>query len=377
MQFIVEHTDGKARAGRMRTDHGEISTPTFMPVGTQGSVKAVEPRELREIGYDMILANTYHLYLRPGMDVILEAGGLHRFAAWDSSMLTDSGGYQVFSLSDLKTISEDGVTFRSHLDGALCSFTPESVVDIQRILGADIIMVLDDCIPYPCDAAEAGKAHELTLRWAERCKSRFEKSEPLYGHSQALFGIVQGSVHEDLRKASADALVGMGFDGYSIGGLSVGEPAETMYEMTAVCTELLPVGKPRYLMGVGTPSDLLESIERGVDMFDCVLPTRNGRNAMVFTRNGSLSIKNASFKTDLAPLDPGCECYTCRNFARAYIRHLFQAKEILGLQLSTIHNLHFYHYLMGEARKAIMENHYSAWKTEQLQRMQSMIYLEH
>jgi len=377
MQFIIEHTDGKARAGTIRTDHGEISTPAFIPVGTHGSVKAIEPRELREIGYRMILANTYHLYLRPGREVIQEAGGLHRFIGWHSTILTDSGGYQVFSLANLKTISEHGVEFRSHLDGSLYLFTPENVIDTQRVLGADIIMVLDDCVPYPCDRREAEKAHELTIQWAGRCKNRFAANESLYGHEQTLFGIVQGSVYDDLRRNSAERLVDMGFDGYAIGGLSVGEPAEVMYAMADLCTSILPREKPRYLMGVGTPVDLLESIERGVDMFDCVLPTRNGRNATVFTQNGSLSLRNAAFKNDFTPIDLDCQCYACRNFSRAYLRHLFQAKEILALQLSTIHNLHFYRYLMEQAAGAILEDRFSSWKTTMLQRMQSTVSLEH
>lgn len=375
MQFTVDHTDSGARAGRLFTDHGVVETPVFMPIGTQGSVKAIGPRELREVGTQIILGNTYHLFLRPGVDVIHEAEGLHKFAAWSGPILTDSGGYQVFSLSDLKKISEEGVQFRSHLDGSLHVFAPESVVDIQRVLGADIMMVLDECVPYPCAFEDAQRAHERTLRWAERCKRRLQESDSLYDHSQALFGIVQGSVYAELRAASTRELVEMDFDGYAIGGLSVGELAEDMYAMTQVCTELMPAEKPRYLMGVGTPQNLLESIERGIDMFDCVLPTRNGRNAMMFTRTGNLSITNAVFRQDFGPIDAECECYVCRNFSRAYIRHLFQAKEILALQLATFHNLHFYHWLMREARTAIVHNVFTEWKREQLEQLSKAIQI--
>lgn len=367
LEFILEHTDGAARAGKVRTDHGEARTPFFMPVGTQGSVKAIEPRELKEIGYEIILANTYHLFLRPGIEIIHKAGGIHKFVGWDLPILTDSGGYQVFSLSDLKKISEEGVEFRSHVDGTLHFFSPESIIDIQRFLRADIMMVLDECVAYPCDPAYAKKAHQLTIQWASRCKRRFNNSHQLYDHQQALFGIIQGSVYPELRQASANALGDIDFDGYAIGGLSVGEPLAIMYEMTEICTNILPSAKPRYLMGVGTPVDLLESIERGIDMFDCVLPTRNGRNAMIFTRQGTLSIKNADYKKDFTPLDESCQCYVCQNFSRAYIRHLFQSKEILGLQLATIHNLYFYHRLMLEAREAIIRGHFAQWKSDQLQ----------
>lgn len=367
MKFSLEHTDGSARAGIMHTDHGIVRTPAFLPVGTQGSVKAIEPRELREVGCEIILANTYHLFLRPGVDIIREAGGLHKFMSWDLPILTDSGGYQVFSLADLKTISEEGVEFRSHIDGSLYFFTPESVIDIQCMLGSNIMMVLDECIAYPCDFEYARKAHELTLRWAKRCKNRLQDSGSIYEHDQALFGIVQGGVYPELRKESAKSLLDIDFEGYAIGGLSVGEPTEIMYEMTTVCTDILPPDKPRYLMGVGTPRDLLESIERGVDMFDCVLPTRNGRNAMIFTQQGSLSIKNAAYKSDFRPVDEECQCYTCQNFSRAYIRHLFQSKEILGLQLATIHNLHFYQWLMKQARETIIQEKFAEWKRELLE----------
>lgn len=338
-----------------------------MPVGTQGAVKAIEPRELKEIGAKIILGNTYHLYLRPGTDLIERAGGLHRFMSWDSPMLTDSGGYQVFSLSELRGLSEDGVTFKSHIDGSTHVFTPERVVDVQRSLGSDIMMVLDECTPFPCEESYAAQSSELTLRWASRCKEQFERTNAKYRREQALFAIVQGSTFSRLRERSARSLVDLGFDGYAIGGLSVGEPAEVMYEMTEVCTAVLPSGHPRYLMGVGTPENILEAIARGVDMFDCVLPTRNGRNAVLYTRVGRLNIKNAMYSNDFLPPDVECECYTCRNFTRAYIRHLFKAQEILALQLATIHNLAFYLWLVGSARRAILEDRFSVWKRQTLE----------
>lgn len=340
-----------------------------MPVGTQGAVKAIEPRELSEIGAKIILGNTYHLYLRPGTDIIEHAGGLHRFIGWDHPILTDSGGYQVFSLSDLRGISEKGVQFKSHIDGSLHLFTPESVVDVQRSLGSDIMMVLDECTPYPCNEEYASRSNEMTLRWAERCKIQKETTSSKYQQNQSLFAIVQGSIYESFREKSAEELVRIGFDGYAIGGLSVGEPADLMYRMTEVCTAILPTDRPRYLMGVGTPENILESIERGIDMFDCVLPTRNGRNAVLFTRNGKLNMKNASFAFDLIPPDAECLCYTCRNFTRAYIRHLFKAQEILALQLATIHNLHFYLWLVRSAREEILADRFVEWKSEMLERL--------
>jgi queuine tRNA-ribosyltransferase len=346
-----------------------VETPAFMPVGTQGSVKAIEQRELEEVGAQIILGNTYHLYLRPGVEVIRQAGGLHRFIGWSKPVLTDSGGYQVFSLSDLRTIEEGGVTFRSHLDGSTHRFTPESVVDIQRILGSDIIMVLDECPPFPCERDYAEKSNDLTVRWAERCRTYADKHDVIYTHSQAMFGIVQGSVYPDIRKESAKALVDIGFDGYALGGLAVGEPVELMYSMIEMCEPLLPSAKPRYLMGVGTPENLLEAIDRGVDMFDCVLPTRNGRNATMFTRNGTLNITNAVFKTDYSPVDAECGCYTCKAHTRAYLRHLFQVKEILALQLATMHNLAFYAWLMREARNAVMRHQFQTWKGSMLARL--------
>jgi queuine tRNA-ribosyltransferase len=369
MRFVLEYIDGKARAGTIYTDHGLIETPVFMPIGTQGAVKAIEPRELTEAGTQIVLGNTYHLYLRPGPGVIEQAGGLHGFMAWEGSILTDSGGYQVFSLSALKRVSDGGVQFQSHLDGSPHFFSPESVVRVQRSLGSDVMMVLDECLPHPCEFEYASKSNRLTIRWAEQCKTAFAKSEPLYGTEQSLFAIVQGGTFEALREASANALVEMDFEGYAIGGLSVGEPTDAMYTITALCTDILPSSKPRYLMGVGTPQNLIECIDHGIDMFDCVLPTRNGRNAMLFTRKGPLSIRNAAFRNDFGPIDPECECYACRTFSRAYMRHLFTANEILGLQLATIHNIFFYHWLMRSARQAITDKRFAEWKREQIQKL--------
>jgi len=372
-EFTLQHTDGKARAGILRTDRGEVRTPVFMPVGTQGTVKAVEHRELEEIGAQIILGNTYHLYLRPGIEVIEKAGGLHAFINWHKPILTDSGGYQVFSLSELRGIDDDGVTFKSHLDGSEHRFVPEVVVDIQRSLGSDIMMVLDECTPYPCDEEYARQSNELTLRWAARAKRRFEMTQPLYKHQQALFAIVQGSTYPAVRELSARRLVGMEFDGYAIGGLSVGEPAEDMYHITDLVTDILPSTKPRYLMGVGTPENILECIERGIDMFDCVLPTRNGRNGMFFTRNGRINIRNAMYATDFRPIDEECGCYGCRNFTRAYIRHLVKANEILALQLASLHNLTFYHWLVAAAREAIAGARFGQWKADMLRQLSNEI----
>jgi queuine tRNA-ribosyltransferase len=369
LKYILAHTDGRARAGTIVTGRGEIHTPIFMPVGTQGTVKAIEQRELRELGASIILGNTYHLYLRPGTNIIERAGGLHRFINWDAPILTDSGGYQVFSLSDLRGIHQNGVKFKSHLDGSLHDFTPEKVVDIQRSLGSDITMVLDECAPFPCTEEYARESNEMTLRWAERSKARFEQTRPAYGVEQALFGIVQGSIYEAIRERSACRLAEIGFDGYAIGGLSVGEPAEQMYAMVDVCSGILPEDKPRYLMGVGTPENILEAIERGVDMFDCVMPTRNARNAVVFTSQGRLNLRNAGHAEDFTPVDPECPCYCCRNFTRAYLRHLFKASEILALQLATIHNLTFYLWLVRTARQAILEGRFAIWKSEFLKQI--------
>ncbi|MEX1274658.1 MAG: tRNA guanosine(34) transglycosylase Tgt [Bacteroidota bacterium] len=371
MKFSLVAQDGNARAGILETDHGLIETPIFMPVGTQGTVKAIEQRELLDLGAQIILGNTYHLYLRPGTPVLHAGGGLHSFMGWQHPILTDSGGYQVFSLANLREIEDEGVTFRSHLDGSEHVFTPESVIDIQRCLGSDIMMVLDECTPFPCEEGYAARSNERTIMWAERCKAAWTSSPPLYGHTQGLFGIVQGSVFREIRKQSARALVDIGFDGYAIGGLAVGEPVELLYEMTETCEAILPREYPRYLMGVGTPGNILEAVERGMDMFDCVLPTRNARNANLFTRAGTFNLRNSVFKTDFTPVDPECPCYLCKNFTRAYLRHLFLTKEILALQLATIHNLTYYLWLMREARKAILERRYASWKISMLQGMQA------
>jgi queuine tRNA-ribosyltransferase len=366
LTFEIENKDSssQARAGRLTLAHGAVETPIFMPVGTQGTVKTLSPLELKEIGSQIILGNTYHLYLRPGQDLIRDAGGLHKFVSWDRPILTDSGGYQVFSLAELNKIKQEGVRFQSHLDGSYHEFTPESVINSQRCLGSDIMMVLDECTAYPCSLNEAIQSNELTLNWAKRSLQAFQTSESLYGYEQTLFAIVQGSTYEVVRRQSANELVAMDFPGYAIGGLSVGEPKSDMYEMTSVCTSVLPENKPRYLMGVGKPEDLVESIERGIDMFDCVMPTRNARKGSVFTRFGPLVVKNATYKNDFRPIDPECECYTCLNFSRAYIRHLFKAGEILGMRLASLHNLYFYLQLVQNAREAILSNDYSKWKKE-------------
>jgi queuine tRNA-ribosyltransferase len=370
VKFDLLTTDGKARAGNLETGHGVVETPVFMPVGTQGSVKAIEPRELEGMDARIILGNTYHLYLRPGTDLIQTAGGLHKFIGWNRAILTDSGGYQVFSLHELRSIEEEGVTFKSHIDGSAHVFTPESVVGIQRELGSDIMMVLDECAPFPCDREYASRSNDLTLRWAERCRSEFERSKSLYGHPQALFGIVQGSIYPEIREKSVRSLVGMDFDGYAIGGLAVGEPVGEMYRMIEITEPFLPREKPRYLMGVGTPANLLEAVGQGIDMFDCVLPTRNGRNANLFTRRGTLNMRNAKYKADLTPPDSECDCYTCAHFSRAYLRHLFHVREILCLQLATIHNLSFYLWLMQQARAAIREHRYEEWRRSMLRQLE-------
>ncbi len=376
MIFKLEATENgsKARAGKIVTSHGEIPTPIFMPVGTQGTVKAVNQKILAEdIKAPIILGNTYHLYLRPGTKILQKAGGLHRFMNWENSILTDSGGFQIFSLNELRKLKEDGVEFKSHLDGSKHFFTPEKVIEIQRIIGSDIMMPLDECTPYPCDYDYAKNSTELTSRWAILNKKAFEKIKPMYGYEQALFGIVQGSVYKDLREKSARDLIDLNFDGYSIGGLAVGEPAETMYEIVDFTTEILPENKPRYLMGVGRPENILEAIERGVDMFDCVMPTRNARNAYLFTSEGTVSIRNARYKDDFSPLDPNCDCYTCQNFSKAYLRHLYIAKEILALELGTIHNLTFYLNLVKTAREKILKNTFSLWKNKIIDKLKNNI----
>ncbi len=357
--------NSKARAGYFYTEHGKVETPIFMPVGTQGTVKAVNQHYLAEdIEAQIVLSNTYHLYLRPGTEILEKAGGLHKFMSWEKPILTDSGGYQVFSLSDLRKLKTDGVEFKSHLDGSKHFFTPEKVVNIQRSVGSDIMMVLDECTPYPCEYEYAVKSVKLTSDWAKLNKQAFEDSQPLYGHKQFLFGIIQGSVYKDLREKSAKDLIEIGFDGYAIGGLAVGEPAETMYEITDFTTDLMPQDQPRYLMGVGRPENILESIERGIDMFDCVMPTRNARNSNLFTSGGVLSMRNAKYKDDFSAIDENCSCYACRNFTKAYLRHLFIANEILALELASIHNLHFYLDLVKEARARIINGSFSEWKKE-------------
>ncbi len=371
MTFDLLATDGRARAGLLHTDHGTVETPVFMPVGTQGTVKAVEQRELIELGAQVILGNTYHLVLRPGLEVIEAAGGLHRFMHWDRAILTDSGGYQIFSLNGLRTLDDDGVSFRSHLDGSLLRFTPEAVIEHQRSLGSDIMMVLDECAPFPCSHPEAHSAVRRTSAWAEKSVEAFRRSQARYEYGQAVFGIVQGSVFPDLRSTSAQHLIGLEFDGYAVGGLAVGEPVQQMYSVLDGVVPLLPQGKPRYLMGVGTPENLLEAVARGIDMFDCVLPTRNGRNGMVFTARGAVNLRNAVHKMDFAPIDPDCGCYTCRNFSRSYLRHLVSAGEILGLQLATIHNIHFFVSLMREARQAILTGRYASWMAAVLDRLRT------
>jgi len=363
-----KENSSSARTGKLTLAHGVVETPIFMPVGTQGTVKTLSPDELEQIGAQIILGNTYHLYLRPGYELIHQAGGLHKFINWQRPILTDSGGYQVFSLAELNKVKQEGVRFQSHLDGSYHFFTPENVVEIQRNLGPDIMMVLDECTSYPCTFDEAHKSNELTIDWAKRSFEKFLSTNPLYGYDQTMFAIVQGSTYEQIRKQSATALAEMNFPGYAIGGLSVGEPKDTMFEMTAVCTDILPEDKPRYLMGVGKPEDLVEAIGLGVDMFDCVMPTRNGRKGSVFTRNGPVVVKNATYKDDFEPIDPECNCYTCRNFSRAYIRHLFKAEEILGMRLASLHNLYFYLELMQQAREAILSDRYSMWKKEFLTR---------
>jgi queuine tRNA-ribosyltransferase len=365
LKFKVNHTDkkSKARLGELETDHGIIQTPIFMPVGTQGTVKAVSQRILKEeIKAEIILSNTYHLYLRPTTAVLEAAGGLHNFINWDRPILTDSGGFQIFSLNELRKLKHDGVEFMSHLDGSKHFFTPEKVIGIQRSIGSDIMMVLDECTPYPCDYEYAKKSTELTSRWAVLNKEAFERTSPMYGKTQALFGIIQGSVYKDLREKSAKDLIDLDFDGYAIGGLAVGEPTDKMYEMIDFTTDFMPTYKPRYLMGVGRPENILEGIALGVDMFDCVMPTRNARNAYLFTKKGYLTIKNAIYKTDFRPIDETCDCYTCKNFTRAYLRHLFAAKEILALELASIHNLTFYLNLIREAREHIKNDTFFDWK---------------
>lgn len=365
MNFELSTTDthSKARAGVIITDHGAIQTPIFMPVGTVGSVKAVTQQQLlTEVKAEIILGNTYHLYLRPGTEVLQQAGGLHRFNGWNRPILTDSGGYQVFSLSNNRKLTEEGAMFQSHIDGSKHLFSPEKVMDIQRSIGADIVMAFDECPPYPSDYDYARKSMELTHRWLARCVKRFAETEPLYGYEQTLFPIVQGSIYKDLRKESAQFVASMKAGGNAIGGLSVGEPEEMMYEMCALCCDHLPEDKPRYLMGVGTPWNILENIALGVDMFDCVMPTRNGRNGMLFTTAGVINIKNKRWATDFSAIDEGLDCETSNYYTKAYLRHLFVSNEILGLQIASIHNLAFYLHLVKQAREHIIKGDFDAWK---------------
>ncbi len=369
MDFLLEKTDSatSARAGTITTAHGKIETPIFMPVGTVGSVKAVTQQQLKtQIDAQIILGNTYHLYLRPGTGVLEAAGGLHKFNGWDRPILTDSGGYQVFSLAANRKLSEEGALFQSHIDGSRHLFTPESVMDVQRSIGADIIMAFDECPPYPSEYAYAKKSMELTHRWLERCVKRLGETEPKYGYEQTLFPIVQGSTFRDLRQASSEFIASVGADGNAIGGLSVGEPEETMYELAGLCCEYLPQDKPRYLMGVGTPWNILENISLGVDMFDCVMPTRNGRNGMLFTSQGVINIKNKKWATDFSPLDEGIACETSNFYSKAYLRHLFVANEYLGLVIASIQNLAFYLHLVKEARAHILAGDFAAWKAATL-----------
>lgn len=365
MTFDIQKTDqnSEARAGVITTDHGVIDTPIFMPVGTVASVKAVHLRELKEdIKAQIILGNTYHLYLRPGIDTLEKAGGLHKFNGWDRPILTDSGGFQVFSLSDNRKINEEGAVFRSHIDGSKHLFTPERAVDIQRSIGADIIMAFDECTPGTADYQYAKRSMELTHRWLDRGLKHFDATEPKYGYSQTYFPIVQGCVYPDLRRQSAEFIASQNREGNAIGGLAVGEPTEKMYEMIEVVNEILPKDKPRYLMGVGTPQNLLEGIERGVDMFDCVMPTRNGRNGMLFTSQGVMNMRNEKWKNDFSPLDEFGTSYVDHTYSKAYLRHLFISKELLAMQIASIHNLAFYLWLVGEARKHILAGDFAHWK---------------
>lgn len=372
MKFKLQAEDklSKARAGELETARGTIQTPIFMPVGTAGTVKAVHQHELvHDINAQIILGNTYHLYLRPGLDVLRQAGGLHGFNGWTKPILTDSGGYQVYSLSDVRKIKEEGVTFRSHIDGSKHLFTPENVMDTQRVIGADIIMAFDECTPYPCDYAYAKRSLDMTHRWLKRCCDRFDSTEPLYGVDQTLFPIVQGSVYKDLRQQSAEVIASFERDGNAIGGLSVGEPAEDMYAMTEVVCDILPRDKPRYLMGVGTPVNILENIALGIDMFDCVMPTRNARNGMLFTRNGIINIRNKKWEYDFSPIDAESDLLADRMYSKSYLRHLIRSQEILGAQIASLHNLHFYLWLVGEARKQILAGTFYAWKQKMVKQL--------
>ena len=365
----MEAQSGNARAGKFITPHGEIETPIFMPVGTRATVKSLTPRNLEELGAQIILGNTYHLYLRPGHELIKKAGGLHKFMGWNKPILTDSGGFQVMSLSKLRKITKDGVRFQSHIDGSYHMFTPEKVIEIENAIGADIIMSFDECPPYPATKDYVANSLKTTLEWAKRGKIAHKNTE-----KQALFGIVQGGIHTDLREESAKSLMEMDFPGYSIGGLAVGESKENMQRVTGFLNNILPQNKPRYLMGVGTPMDIINNIANGVDMFDCVMPTRNSRKGTVFTKNGRMIIKSARYKEDFSPIDKNCNCYTCQNFTRSYLRHLFSVNELLGMQLASIHTLHFYLELVGMARKAIFEDRYEEFRKEMAEKLGEPIY---
>ena len=372
MKFELEITapGTDARAGVITTDHGQIPTPIFMPVGTVGSVKAVTPRDLKdEVKARIILGNTYHLYLRPGMEIMRKAGGLHKFIGWDRPILTDSGGFQVFSLTDIRKLKEEGAYFRSHIDGSKHLFTPENVVDIHRIIGSDIMMALDECAPGTADYSYAKESLALTTRWLRRGFKHFQETEPLYGHSQTFFPIVQGCVYPDLRREAAKMVADLGAEGNAIGGLAVGEPTEKMYEMIEVVNEILPADRPRYLMGVGTPANILEAIDRGVDMMDCVMPTRNGRNGMLFTTNGIMNMRNKKWADDFSELDPDGTAWVDHHFSRAYVRHLFVSNEILALEIASIHNLAFYLQLVTEARKHIIAGDFAQWKPQMVEKV--------
>ncbi len=373
MKIKIDAQDNQtgARATTFETEHGLIKTPVFIPVGSVGTVKTLSPDDLKKIQVQIILGNTYHLYLKPGMDVLCKAGGLHRFIGWDQPILTDSGGFQVYSLADLRKVTKEGVWFKSHWDGSKHFFSPEKVVDLQRQIGSDIVMVLDYCIPNPSNKIDAKGASQLTIEWARKSRNHFLKTNSLYGFHQYQFGIVQGGIYSDLRYENMENLLELHFDGYAIGGLAVGESHKVRNEIIQVCTQYLAQDRIRYLMGVGTPSDVLDAVERGVDMFDCVIPTRNARNGTVFTQYGKVVIRNSTYRNDDNPVDDQCECYTCRNFSRSYIRHLFNVNEVLGLRLATIHNVYFYMNLLSKTRDAIIKSKFREWKKDFLYLYQS------
>lgn len=376
MKYTINATDpgSSARAGIINTDHGDIQTPIFMPVGTIGTVKGVHQEELKsKVNADIILSNTYHLYLRPGTEVLQNAGGLHNFINWQRPMLTDSGGYQVYSLSSQRKIKEEGAKFKSHIDGSAHLFTPENVMQIQREIGADFIMAFDECTPYPCDRRYAERSLGLTNRWLDRCKKAFDESDPLYGYDQALLPIVQGSTFDDLRKKSCEAVLKHDWFAHAIGGLSVGEPHEDLYRIADICCGILPEDKPRYLMGVGTPANLLECVSLGIDMFDCVLPTRNARHGLLYTSEGIINIKNKKWESDFSPIDAELDCDTSNQHTKAYLRHLFKCNELLGPQISTLHNLHFFLWLMRSAREHIVEGTFASWKNMMVPKLQNRL----